>query len=220
MNKTLKKTLIFLLLLAIIVIAVVIVQLFITNNQNGENDVSPSPAETVTATVSPSPSESATPSESPSPTDAGKVTREETPDGVIYTVTVPGSFLTYSMTIDESVLKQDGLAIGIKFKSEKDESEYIHINFVENATAIRLAPSYLDQYIKYTEFEQAGENYIDSTEISGETVLANDGVTQVEAWLVDTEHGVLAVVISYDISKADVQKAQLYEVLSTLEIQP
>ena len=41
-----------------------------------------------------------------------------------------------------------------------------------------------------------------------------------EAWLVDTEDGVLAVVISYALAEKDTQLARLYGILATLEIMP
>lgn len=220
MNKTLMKVLILVLLIIAAVLVIVLIQIILPNNTAGDPDpVSPSASSTVSpsSTTEATPSESEEPSPSPSPSDAGLVVREEGPDGVTYTVTVPGSYVTYSLGVDESVFKYDGNIGGDKFISLEDESEFLQISFHKGTGAVDLAPSFLDTYIDYTEFEQSGLNYIDGTEISGETVSANDGKTQMTAWLVNTDQGVLAVVVSYSLSD-ETQLPELEKMLSMLAI--
>jgi hypothetical protein len=76
----------------------------------------------------------------------------------------------------------------------------------------------MDMYIKYNEFEQSGQDYIPGTDIVGETVAAGDGAASLRAWLVDTDGGVLAVLLGNKASAADSDTAPLYEVLKTLKI--
>jgi hypothetical protein len=128
--------------------------------------------------------------------------------------------VTYRLTIDESVLPYAGNDNdGQMFRSPNPDNEnYLNMTFIADAKAAALAPSFLNAYIAFTEFDQYGAENIPGTDIAGERVAANDGVTQVEAWLVDTEAGTLAVVISYALSEKDAQLGQLEAVLKTFEI--
>jgi hypothetical protein len=218
MNKTLKKILIFILLLIIVVLVIFLIEIILPNNNAGE----PAPV-TPSASVKPSPAPSATgasPSAppSPSPSDQGSVTTEETADGTKYSVTVPDSFISYTITADSGLFlhsRDNGSDI---FTSKTEERTLLNISFVQGAKAANIAPGYLDAFIDYTEFEQSGKNYIDGTMILGETVTAGDGVSQVTAWLVDTDNGVLAVVMSLAISNKADELPKLDKVLSTLTV--
>lgn len=202
---------------AIIVIAVIYLLATQTAGSNGET---PSPSATVSPTVSPSPTESTEPSLSPTPTptDEGSVTTEETADGTKYSITVPGSFVSYSVVADETVFEHSRDDGSDTFMDVSEAGEYLSILFIEDSKAVKLAPSFLDQFINYDEFEQSGEEYIPGTEMAGEKVMANDGNTQLEAWLVDTDKGVLAVYISYNLSKKEIETEKLYKILGTLTI--
>lgn len=205
MNKKLKKVLIFLLLLLFIAVIIILAELFVSHIQRGGNTPS-------------SPGASAGPTETPTPTDEGSFITEETVNGTKYSITVPGSFVSYSVTVDSIVFghsRQDGCDL---FKSKSDNSEILSICFVEGSKAAALAPGFLNSYIDYSEFEQSGKSYIDGTKIMGEAVTANDGKKQFEAWLVDTDKGVLAFVIGYDLSDKGAQKPELEKMLSTLLI--
>jgi hypothetical protein len=209
MSKTLKKVLIFLMLLVIVVLVIFIIQLLLPGNTN----INPTPS--ASDTTLETPTETGT---SPSPTDTGSFTSEKTADGTAYHITVPGAFVLYSVTVDDTAFtltRDDGHEL---FKANADENEYLKISFSEGSKAADLAPGFLDKYINYTNFEQSGENYIPGTKITGETVTADDGNKQCEAWLVDTDKGVLGVVISYTLAKKDTETVQLYKILGTLII--
>lgn len=222
MNKSIKKMLLFVvvLIIATVMISAVYLLLLEPGGKPGETGETPSPSETVSASAEPSPSET-TPSESvsPPPTDEGTVTIEETPDGTKYTITVPGSFVTYSLVTDSIVFEHSRTDGGDTFMNESEAGEYLSISFVKGSKAANLAPSFLDTLINYTEFEQSGENAIPGTEIAGETVSANNGDTQLEAWLVDTDEGVLAVVISYNLRYKETETETLYKILGTLTLE-
>ena len=218
MNKSAKKILLFLafLVAAIIIISVIYLLAMKPSGSNGET---PSPSAPVSASVSPSSGQSPSPSLSPSPTDEGSVTTEVTANGTIYHITVPGSFVRYSVTVDEkafSFTRENGNDL---FKSKINNSVFLNITFKEGAKAIDIAPSFLDPFLKYTQFEQSGENDIPGTKLSGETVTAGDGTTQLEAWLVDTDKGVLAVLVSHSLTSKDAALAQLFDMLATLTIE-
>lgn len=205
MNKKLKKLLIFLLLFIVVAAAIILIELYLSGRHKGGN----TPA---------SPSVGVVSSESPSPTDAGSFTTEETAEGTKYSVTVPGSFISYSVTVNSVVFghtRKDGCDL---FNSKNDNNEFLSICFIEGAKAAALAPGFMNSYINYTELEQSGKNRIDGTKITGETVMAKDGKTQLNAWLIDTDKGVLAVVISYDLADQAAQKPELNKMLATLII--
>jgi hypothetical protein len=222
MNKTLKKILVFILSLVVIVLVVFLIELLLPGKHTSETEpstppasVSPSTAPTVTPPVSPSPPSSPSPSE----TDRAVVKTEETADGTIYTVTVPGGYLTYQVTVSHDAFGKGGFgADGMLFKSTEDGSEYVRFSFVKDAKAEELAPSFLNSVIDYKQFEQSGDNYIDGTKVSGQMVTANDGKTEVTAWLVDTDSGVLAVTASVSMANKTAQAAQVDKILSTLTI--
>ncbi len=165
-----------------------------------------------------SPSASASPS--PSPADEELVIREEGPDGISYTITAAGTDLTYRLKMQEAVLEYVGNLDGHTFAALEYGDEYLKLRFIGGKTAAELAPSFLNSLIAFTEFDQSGAETIDGTTITGEKIAASDGVTKVEAWLVDTADGVLAVVISYALAEKDTQSAQLYKIIATLEIKP
>lgn len=216
MNKTLKKVLIFLMLVIIVVLVIVIVQMILPNEP--AVDSTPSPSATISMSPSP-PVTTAMPTASPSPTDDGSVTTEETADGTKYSITVSGSLISYSVVADSTIFEHSRTDGSDTFMDVSEAGEFLSIAFIENGSAKALAPNYLDQFINYNDFEQSGENYIPGTEISGETVTANDGNTQCDAWLVDADKGVLAVVISFNMSKKDDETAKLYKILGTLTIE-
>lgn len=217
MSKSVKKLLLFLafLVAAILIISVIYLLATQTGGNTGETS---SPSASVSASAS-SPSASSAPSASPSPTDEGSVTTEETADGTKYNITVPGSFVSYSVVADSTVFEHLRTNGSDTFMDVSEDSGFLDISFIEDTKASSLAPSFLDELITYTDFEQSGENNIPGTEISGETVTANDGSVQYDAWLVDTDKGVLAVVISYNLSKKDEETAKLYRILGTLTIE-
>lgn len=222
MSKTMKKVLVFVLALVIVLLMIFIIEIILPNNHTGETVVTPSsvtvkPSETPGGSTAPSPSPSPSPSLSPPPSDESTVTTEETPGGTKYTVTAPG-LITYAVTADKAVFaysRNNGIDV---FKSVKDESEYLRISFIKDAKAADLAPSFLNSLINYNEFEQSGLNYIDGTKITGETVTADDGKTELTAWLVKTDKGVLAVVISLSMADKASQLPQLDKVLATLSL--
>jgi hypothetical protein len=218
MNKSVKKMLLFVAVLIIVIIIISIIYLLLPD-KGGNSGETPSPSAPVSAAVSPSPSETASAeSESPSPSDDRDVTIEETADGTKYTITSEGAFIKYSIITDSTFeyLRTEG---SDTFMDVSEAGEYLSIHFVEGTKATDLAPSFLDPLIDYKEFEQSGLNFIPGTEIPGETVTANDGNMQLEAWLVDTDKGVLAVVISYSLKYKDDETAKLYKILGTLTIE-
>lgn len=218
MNKSIKKLFLFLGILVVVTVIITGIYLLMTSKPYNGNEGTPSPSASAAPSDSPSPSPSVSPSPSPSPTDVGSYTREETVDGTIYHVTVPGALASYSVTVNETIFdftNADGPGL---FKSKTNENEFLEITFIEDAKATLLAPSFLDAYIDYTEFEQSGENHINGTKIPGETVAGNDGQIQVEAWLVNTKKGVLAVIISYNLPNKEKELAELNKVLATLSL--
>lgn len=225
MNKTLKKVLIFIALLVVVVLIIVLIALLFPKSKTaGTTPASPSassaisPSPSVSATPSTASSPSLSPSPTPSPTDEGSVVTEVTADNVKYTITVPKSYATYSVTVDKGTFTLVRDSGGDLFKSVKYTRASVKFTFLPGVKAVAAAPSFLDSYIKYTNFEQSGKNYISGTKLAGETVTADDGKTQVTAWLVDTERGVLAVVMSLDLTNQITEQPQLDKLLSTLTL--
>ncbi len=221
-----KKT-VYIVLIIIMALVIVLTAVFLIKNLSGKpesvDNTSASPSVSVVQSETPvspvEPKESVSPSESPSPspTEDGLLIREETSDGVLYTITVPDTEVTYRVMINEPALEYVGDLDGHTFAALEDKNEYLKICFVPDITPTELAPSFLNSIIAFTEFEQSGQEVITGTQISGEKIAANDGETQVTAWLIETDAGVLAVVTSYTISKEDQQKEKLNEALATFE---
>lgn len=216
MNKSMKKMFLFLGILIVVILLITVIYLLA---QPGGDVVTPSPSASPSVSISPSPSETSSgPSDSPTPTDNGTVVTEETAEGTKYTVTVPGSFVTYSLVVDSKMFEHSRTDGSDTFMDVSEAGEYLSISFIEGSKSAALAPSFLDPLINYKEFEQSGKNYVPGTEIEGETVTANDGDMELEAWLVDTEDGVLAVVISYSLKFKEDETAKLQKILGTLTI--
>ena len=219
------KKKVYIILIVIMALVIILTAILLIMNLNGkdsgETDASPSPSISASSSPSPTPSAETTVSPSPSesipPSDEELLVREETPDGILYTIS-PEAELVYRVTINEPILEYIGNLDGQTFASLEDGSEYLKISFIPDAAPAEIAPSFLNSIIAFTEFDQSGQETVRGTQITGEKIAANDGVTQVEAWLIETDAGVLAVVISYTLSKKDLQTAQLDEALSTFEI--
>jgi hypothetical protein len=226
MKKTVYIVLIVIMALVIILTAVLLI-LNLKGKDNDGTQTSALPSPSISASASPSmsaepsasPSES--PSSSPSPSNAGYIIREETPDGTQYTIQADDDVI-YRLTVDEAVLPYAGdQQDGQTFQSPNpDHEDYLKIMFIADAKAADLAPSFLNAYIAFTEFEQSGVETITGTAVAGEKIAAGDGTTQVEAWLVDTGAGTLAVVISYTLSDKDALLKELDAALATFEIKP
>lgn len=214
MNKNVKKTLLFaaILIAVIVIISVVYLLLPTPGEDSGETPAPSGP-------VSPSPPESAAVQTETPPPESELYTREETADGTVFHITVPDGLAVYSVKVDEKVFDLTETDGRMLFRSKADRDQFMEFTFVEDKKAADLAPSYLDSYLEYKEFEQSGKEYIGGTEIAGEAVTVNDGKTQLETWLVDTENGVLAVVIGYSIPKKETQRAELEKMLDTLVIE-
>jgi hypothetical protein len=208
MKKTPKKIAIFLFALAAVVLIGVVIMLLLSG-RGPEPSGSPSPGA--------SPSSAVTETPSAEPVDEGSITQTTTAEGTIFTVTVPGDFVTYSVTVGKDTFELTGKSDDILL-TDPNSDDFINITFSKETSASSLAPKLMDRYIKYNEFEQSGLNDIPGTNIAGETVAAGDGSTLVKAWLVDTGGGVLAVVLRQDITDTANQTAQLYDVLKTLKI--
>jgi hypothetical protein len=200
MNKNVKKTLLFfaVLILVIVIIAAVYLLLLAPDGDTGET---PSPSASVSEAVSPpatvSPSETAPEeSETPTPADNGHVKTEETADGIKYRSRQKARLLRIPL------LQRAFLSIREQrqrhFMDASEAGEYMSIAFIEDAKAAELAQAILIRSLIIKSLS-IGMNFIPGTEIPGETVMANDGDIQFEAWLVDTDKGVLAVVISYSL---------------------
>lgn len=209
-----KKVLIFITIICVIVIAVLLIINFA--GDNGNEEVTSSPTDDVSADVSNTSSSSA------DVTDSAEPSESASPIGTQITGNVSGGSPDgeYTISVDEDryyIVQEDGYD---RFydNTNSDEVVFLEIRYIEGAEASVLAPSFLDSYIEFTDIEYSGENKIGDTDISGETISATNGAMQLEAWLINTENGVLAVVISYTLESKDEQMGKLYAMLNTLEI--
>ena len=217
MNKNVKKTLLFVAILIVVIVIISVIYLLLPA-PGEDGGKTPEPSGSVSAPVSPSPTKSA-PAQTQTPPESERYTREETADGTIFHITVPGGLTAYSVTVDEKVFDLTETDGRMMFRSNADKNQFLEFSFIEDSKAADLAPSFLDSYQDYREFEQSGREYIGNTEISGEAVTVNDGKTQLETRLVDTENGVLAVVIGYSLPEKETQRAELEKMLNTLIVE-
>ncbi|UOO38557.1 hypothetical protein IZU99_04735 [Oscillospiraceae bacterium CM] len=198
MIKIIKKGLIFLILLIIVVTAGVLLEIFVIDPLGKSS--TPSPSVAVTGYT--------TPSEEPPVTAAGKA----------FTVTSKDPAISCTVTVDDAMFEVTTADGGYIFRLLADKNAYLKLYFIQDANAASIAPGFLNAYIDFKNFSNSGDNYIDGTEISGQTVTADDGTTEVTAWLVNTDAGVLAVVTSLSLEHQDAERALLGQLLKTLSL--
>ena len=213
MNKKRQKTLLFVAILIVVIVIISVIYLLLP--APGEDGGKRRSLRSVSAPVSPSPTKSAPHRQTP-------------PESKVYPRgnggwnnfhNRPGRTCRILRNVDEKVFDLTETDGRMMFRSNADKNQFLEFSFIEDSKAADLAPSFLDSYQDYREFEQSGREYIGNTEISGEAVTVNDGKTQLETWLVDTENGVLAVVIGYSLPEKETQRAELEKMLNTLIVE-
>lgn len=209
-----KKVLIIIAIICLIIASVIIIKLMGANDD--AVNVTTTPSAEVTDDIS------ATPEPSVQVSDESSPSASVSPEGVSISGNVSGgsSEGDYSITVDETsynYVHENGFDRFYDV-SNIDEVVFLEIRYIEGGEASLLQPSFLDSYIDFTDIEYSGENRIGETTIAGETISAKNAAMQMDAWLVNTENGVLAIVISYTLAEKDAQMSGLYGMLNTLEI--
>ena len=235
MNKTLKKALIFFILLCVILLVVVLIQLFVINRNAGDGEAEKTPDIAVSTPPEDEPEnepdESPNPTESPSPDvsdspDPTETTSPDVTDDPPEDTTQPTGGKKFELSITSGValtLVADEALFTHRMQDMGDEFIYIspegspsiEVTFIPGVSAESVAPSFLDNYIEHTQLDTPGVNFIGSTTIKGETVVATDGTVTYEAWLAEIDNGFIAIVINYLDAE---QKEALYKVLNTMEL--
>lgn len=158
---------------------------------------SPAPAEAST----PTPAPASTPSPSPIPTDA---VLDVTVDGE--TVSCPACTFAGDLDGDgeadftlllppEEVTaeEKDGAWL---FRSRSDpEGARLELSFTAGTDTEALLPGFMDGYLRFTEIEFSEAGALGKVRSYVGRVTASDGETLADAWLLDTEGGVLAAVL-------------------------
>jgi hypothetical protein len=126
--------------------------------------------------------------------------------------------IDYSVTVESEGYTHTEKGTGDRYYVGDNENVFLEIRYIENTTVSALKPSFMDHYVDFENIEYAGDNYVGDTKIIGNMITAQNGAVCLDAWLIDTEGGVLGVVVSYTQENRNDQMAQLYDVLNTLEL--
>ena len=209
------KKLLFVIALICLILLAVFLFIRLGDNQNETDDITASPSAGATDTVTDEPSASPGITENTSPT-------ESSAQGAVVSGNVSGGTDdgAYSITVNENdytYMNENG-SDRFYDNSNIDEVVFLEVRYIDGTTAETLAPSFLNSYIVFTDIEYSGVNEIEQTGIYGETISAKNDMMEMNAWLVDTENGVLAIVVSYTLENKDEQMTKLYAMLDTLEI--
>ena len=118
----------------------------------------------------------------------------EDPSAVVYTISDANGNEICSVTAPASLdcdVSRDGQKL--TFTENKASLE---LRFVTgDADSFALAPSFLNDYLDYTDIEFSGKEPVcEALDLEGETITASGGGRTVRAYLIDTIGGVLAVV--------------------------
>ncbi len=170
---------------------------------------SPSPSGAPIPTVAPEPT--ATPAPTPAPTEAPSPT--PIPTDAVLAVTAEGETTDYPAYTFAGDLSGDGEAdFTLLLPPEEVWADFLHnawvfrclsdpegasleLSFVSGTDTEALLPGFMDGYLSFTEIEFSEAGNLGRVRKYVGRVTASDGETLADAWLLDTEGGVLAAVL-------------------------
>ncbi len=82
------------------------------------------------------------------------------------------------------------------FTGDESGQTFVEISFISGSSAEELAPSFLNDYIDFTSIEFSSYEKVGRDGLSAYKINANGGGLHAEAYLIDTEGGAAALVIS------------------------
>ncbi len=190
----------------------------------------PVPTAEPSATPSPTPeTEDPVPSATPTPSISPDNTQELTAYVSGASVTVPAT--SYSAELLENKLKfsilYDFAAYNVEFEnnaylftpSAEDAvaTDYMEISFIHSGESESILPSFADSYIDFSDIEFASYTPIGKTHINSESIIAYNSDQYLNAYLIDTNGGVVSIVIS-STSQYSNSFAWFNAMLGTLEL--
>ena len=213
MNKTLQK------IISVLALVAVVVAIFFVL-QARTKDAAPD----VSTGLPPVPSDSGQPqtggptdpgSSSDAPADTGD-DEDEPAFGTRFDIAMPDGSV-FKINVDEAVFSHEEQELGDYFSGKDSDTGtfFIEICFLEGHDAAATAPGFLDNYIEYIEFENSGLDTIGTSKVIGEAISATDGARTVEAWLIDIDGGVIAVIAGYSTLQ---QQAAAYQSLGSIRL--
>ena len=178
----------------------------------------PAPASTPTPAPAPTgapPAATPTPAEAPTPTPAPvpAETPSPIPTDAVLDVTVDGETVSCPACTFAGDLDGDGEADftlllppeeaaaeekegGWVFRSRSDpEGARLELSFTAGTDTEALLPGFMDGYLRFTEIEFSEAGALGKVRGYVGRVTASDGETLADAWLLDSEGGVLAAVL-------------------------
>ena len=202
---------------------------------------SPPPAPTPTPSPSPSgapeptaaPAPTPTPEPTPGPTEAPSPT--PIPTDAVLDVAVDGETVSCPAYTFAGDLSGDGKAdFTLLLPPEEVSADYEHnawvfrgladpegagleVSFVAGTDTEALLPGFMDGYLSFTEIEFSEAGALGKVRKYVGRVTASDGETSADAWLLDTEGGVIAAVL---LHRADAvrEPAVLSAMLDSFEL--
>ena len=225
MNSLLKKIVVLFTIIAVLVLIVFAIQLFVLNRNSDDEPENPSPPTDTLPSGTPDGTATGDPTGTPDDDDpAASGDGEETPEvptGTRYDMAMPdGSVL---------ILFADDALFSRTLTEESDIYTYLGggtasleiklVTIFDDAAG--FAAGFLNEYIDYTggEHSSDGMSLIGKSDITGRSVSASKDGETYEAWIIEfdgDDAGIgFAVIVNY---RDDAQKAALYRILDTLEL--
>jgi len=198
---------------ALLLLIVLLVQTFFTDGNTARPDPTTTPPK-ATATITPPTTDDAV--DTPEPTDDVSPTPDIAPlEGASLTLEAFIGREKLSFIYSSAMFDRIQMDTGELFylKSDPTNDTFIEIVFHEGDIEFRKA-SFLDPFIpRPTSLDMLGQILVAGSGVTAEGMATTDGVSFVDAWLIDVEGGFFAVVAGY---KDDAAKADIYRMLDTL----
>lgn len=189
--------------------------------------VTPSPTPSSTSPVEPSPSSEISPTPEISDLlrpEKGTITVEnngaaETVDAeLIYQqLNASNPFIAFSIYSDTDHYEYHSEESAYRFtlNDESSETTYLEISYIMGIDAESLKPSFADDYIKFTDISFSSFSNVGWDNMECTAITASNSQQYLEAYLINVEFGVAAVVLSSQ-SNSDIDANRLSAMLDTL----
>jgi hypothetical protein len=202
-------------------------------NPTDGNDTTPQPSSPAQSTPSASPEPE---QNSPTPASKSESTPAPSPDGVLSVdiggktveaaaLKVTGGLRTeppldFEMFIDsENYTETEGNNVyRYTYNGDSAAGTFIEISLISGTTPEDTAPSFLNDYIDFTSIEFSSYTKVGRDGLSGYKISADNSSLYTEAYLIDTEGDVAALVISCGKDNLNECLPYLYSMLNTFAL--
>lgn len=127
--------------------------------------------------------------------------------------TPDGDKITYSF--DSTGFESDSISDGTEYSLSA--GEFIDIRFLPGTDIDSCKAGIINTYVDFTDIEFGGVCQIGTSGYYGERITGTDGSVTADAYLIEQNGGVLAIVVNYTSRTKDEQYQKLYGALNSFE---